>query len=93
MFFELSQTDFTSYADENTPYVEANNIDKVIKILENDSIWLFQWFSDNQIKANKNECLLAINDNEKVSVNIDDIEIENTSSGKLLGIIIDRRNI
>ena len=91
MFFELSQTDFTSYADENTPYVEANNIDKVIKILENDSIWLFQWFSDNQIKANKNECLLAINDNEKVSVNIDDIEIENTSSGKLLGIIIDSK--
>ena len=91
MFFELSQTDFTSYADDNAPYVKANNIDKVIKILENDSIWLFQWFSDNQIKANKNECLLAINDNEKVSVNIDDIEIEKTSSGKLLGIIIDSK--
>ena len=38
MFFELSQTDFTSYADDNAPYVKANNIDKVIKILENDSI-------------------------------------------------------
>ena len=91
MFFGLSQTDFTSYADENTPYVEANNIDKVIKILENDSIWLFQWFSDNQIKANKNDCLLAINNNEKVSMNIDDIKIENTSSEKLLGIIIDSK--
>ena len=91
MFFELSQTDFTSFADDNTPYVEANNINKVIKTLENDSIWLFQWFSDNQIKANKNDCLLAINNNEKVSMNIDDIEIENTSSGKLLGIIIDSK--
>ena len=91
MFFELSQTDFTSYADDNAPYVKANNIDKVIKILENDSIWLFQWFSDNQIKANKNDCLLAINNNEKVSMNIDDIKIENTSSEKLLGIIIDSK--
>ena len=91
MFFELSQTDFTSFADDNTPYVEANNIDKVIKTLENDSIWLFQWFSDNQIKANKNDCLLAINNNEKVSMNIDDIKIENTSSEKLLGIIIDSK--
>ena len=91
MFFELSQTDFTSFADDNTPYVEANNIDKVIKTLENDSIWLFQWFSDNQIKANKNDCLLAINNNEKVSMNIDDIKIENTSSKKLLGIIIDSK--
>ena len=85
MFFELSQTDFTSFADDNTPYVEANNINKVIKTLENDSIWLFQWFSDNQIKANKNDCLLAINNNKKVSMNIDDIKIENTSSEKLLG--------
>ena len=91
MFFELSQTDFTSFADDNTPYVEANNINKVIKTLENDSIWLFQWFSDNQIKANKNDCLLAINNNEKVSMNIDDIKIENTSSEKLLGIIIDSK--
>ena len=91
MFFELSQTDFTNYADDNAPYVKANNIDKVIKILENDSIWLFQWFSDNQIQANKNECLLAINNNEKVSMNRHDIEIENTSSGKLLSIIIDSK--
>ena len=91
MFFELSQTDFTSFAEDNTPYVEANNINKVIKTLENDSIWLFQWFSDNQIKANKNDCLLAINNNEKVSMNIDDIKIENTSSEKLLGIIIDSK--
>ena len=91
MFFELSQTDFTSFADDNTPYVEANNINKVIKTLENDSIWLFQWFSDNQIKANKNDCLLPINNNEKVSMNIDDIKIENTSSEKLLGIIIDSK--
>ena len=91
MFFELSQTDFTSFADDNTPYVEANNINKVIKTLENDSIWLFQWFSDNQIKANKNDCLLAINNNKKVSMNIDDIKIENTSSEKLLGIIIDSK--
>ena len=34
MFFELSQTDFASYADDNTPYAEADNIDEVITILE-----------------------------------------------------------
>ena len=46
MFFELNQTDFASQADDNTPYAEANNITEVI-ILENDSIQLFKWFSDN----------------------------------------------
>ena len=38
MFFVLSQTDFASYADDNTPYVKANNIDEVITVLENDSV-------------------------------------------------------
>ena len=36
MFFVPSHTDFASYSDDNTPYVEANNIDEVITILEND---------------------------------------------------------
>ena len=45
MFFELSETDFANYADDNTPYAEADNIDEVITILENDSIQLFKWFS------------------------------------------------
>ena len=93
MFFELSQTDFASYPDDNTPYAEANNIDEVITILENDSIQLFKWFSDNQMKASKDKCHLVISNNEKVSMKIDNIELENTSSEKLLGIIIESKLI
>ena len=88
MFFVLSQTDFASYPVDNTPYVEANNIDEVIAILENDSIQLFKWFSDNRMKANKDKCHLVISNNEKVSMKIDNIELENTSSKKLFGIAI-----
>ena len=91
MFFELSQTDFASYADDNTPYREADNIDEVITILENDSIQLFKWFSNNQMKAIKDKCNLIISNNEKVSMKIDNIELENTSSEKLLGITIDSK--
>ena len=89
MFFELSETEFASYADDNTPYVEGDNIDEVIKKLENDSIRLFKWFSDNQMKANKDKCHLVTSTNNKVFMKIDDIEIESTSSEKLLGIKID----
>ena len=91
MFFELRQSDFASYADDNTPYVEANNVDEVITILENDSIQLLKWFSDNQVKASKDKYHLFITSDEKVSMKIDNIEIENTSSEKLLGIIIDSK--
>ena len=91
MFFELRQSDFASYADDNTPYVEANNVDEVIAILENDSIQLLKWFSDNLVKASKDKYHLFITSDEKVSMKIDNIEIENTSSEKLLGIIIDSK--
>ena len=64
MFIELSQTDFASYFDGNISYAEVDNIDGVIAILENDSIQLFKWFSDNQMKANKDKCHLVIS-NEK----------------------------
>ena len=80
-FFELSQTNFASYADDNTQYVEGSNIDEVITILENDSVQLFKWFSDNHLKANKDKCHL-ISNSEKVSMKIDNIELENASSEK-----------
>ena len=56
-----------------------------------NSIQLFKWLSDNQMKANKDKCHLVISNNEKVSMKIDNIELENTSSEKLLGIIIDSK--
>ena len=43
------------------------------------------------MKANKDKCHLAISTNEKVPVKIDNIELESTSSEKLLGIIIDSK--
>ena len=56
LFFIMKETDFSSYADDNTPYRTADTIEKVTKLLERDSKTLFKWFSDNQIGANINEC-------------------------------------
>ena len=92
MFFDLSQTDLASYADDNTPYVQANKIDEFITILGNHSIQLFKWFPENQMKANKDKCHLVIScNNKKVSTERDDKELENTSYEKSLGIIIDSK--
>ena len=52
----MCKTDFASYADDYTPYVLEDSIDDVIKSLEDDSINLFKWFPDNQMKANRNKC-------------------------------------
>ena len=60
LFLIKKETSFASYADDNTPYVTAENLDEVIKSLEKDSIKLFQWFSDNQLKANHDKCHLLV---------------------------------
>ena len=52
----MNNTDFASYGDNitNTPHTSGQNIDDVITTLENNSVRLFKWFSNNQEKANKN---------------------------------------
>ena len=47
---------FESYADDNTPYTTENDMEDVIFKLQNSSKILFQWFMDNQMKANPNNC-------------------------------------
>ena len=37
----MKETSFASYADDKTPYVTAENLNEVIKSLEEDSIKLF----------------------------------------------------
>ena len=48
----MGDTDFASYADDNTPYVVGKDINEIIQSLEDGSLKLFQWFKDNQMKAN-----------------------------------------
>ena len=61
-------------------------IDEVIQSLEHDSMMLFQWFSDNQMKANISKCHLLVNKNDEVTIRTEDTKIKNIEYGKLLGI-------
>ena len=40
----MGDIDIANYADDNTPYVTADDIDGVIAFLENASNTLFKWF-------------------------------------------------
>ena len=58
--------------------VTAENLDEVIKSLEKDSIKLFQWFSDNQMKANHDKCHLLVSGKNNVTMNASGFKIKNT---------------
>ena len=92
LFYMVGDTDFASYADDNTLYVSADTVDEVIKRLETASVNLFEWFSDNQMQANQDKCHLIVSENENVSMYIGPFEIKNTNCGKLLGIKVDSRH-
>ena len=79
IFFIMSKTEFTGYADNNTPYTSGQNIYNVIRTLENYSVRLFKWFSDNQMKANKDKCHLPLINKERVTMKIRETEIKSSN--------------
>ena len=58
LLFLVNEIDFASYADDNTPFVSGDRVDDVLNSLENASLRLFDWFSNNQMKANIDKCHL-----------------------------------
>ena len=90
LFFIMKETDFSSYADDNTSRT-ADTIEEVTKLLECDSAMLFKWFSGNQMKAIISNCHLLINKKDEVVINLGETEIKNGDYEKLLGIEVDTK--
>ena len=86
LFFIMEETEIASYADDNTPYVSAENIDELISSLEKASKTLFKWFADNRLKANADICHLLVSGTKKANINTENFCIDNSKSEKLLGV-------
>ena len=87
----MENIDIASYTDDNTPYTTGNSMKEVIQQLENAEETLFQWFSDNQMKANSDKCHFLCNSNSEVSLTIEMQKIRNSKFKKLLGIKLDSK--
>ena len=81
--------DIANYADDNTPYVIADNIDDLIKSFEGVSTALIQWFDNNILKSNADKCHLVISSNESVTLHVGEYDIKNSKCEKLLGVKLD----
>ena len=91
LFFIIEDTNIASYIDDNTPYVSAGNIDRVIESLEEASETLFNWFSDNLMKINTDKCHLLVSTNNTVKMKIGNFDITNSKSEKLIGVKFDHK--
>ena len=82
LFFILYKTDIANYADDNTPYTGSNDVNGLIKSLEEASTELFKWFDDNLMKSNPDKCHLPVSTNYN-AIKIETFLIENTTKEKL----------
>ena len=87
----MNEIDFAGYADDNTAYVVGNNIEDVMINLQNASLTLFQWFYDNQMKANTDICHFICRRDGKVKLIVKNQKIWNSPCEKLLGVRFDSK--
>ena len=91
MFYDISDRDIASYADDNTPYCSSFSLDKVSNKLEPCTNNLFMWFHENHMKASADKCHPLVTTNSAASANIKEFVINNTNEEKLLDIKIDNK--
>ena len=89
LFFIVNSTDNANYADDNTPYAIASDIDSLIASLDEASKSLFTCFDNNLMKSNADKCHLLVNSNEKVTIKLGSHGIANTKREKHLGVHLD----
>ena len=87
----MCETDFASYADNNTHYVSGDSADDIIKSLEDDYINFFKWFLDNQIKGNSSKCHFVTSKQSCMNLKIGNINTENSTCEKLLVVKEDNK--
>ena len=66
----INDRDNANYTNYDTPYIIADNIDYLIKSLEEASTALFQWLDDNLLKSNSDKCYPQLSSNEDVAIHV-----------------------
>ena len=83
--------DTANFADDNTYYTTAKNIDDVIKSLEQVSASLFKWFELNLLKGNAGKCHFLTSTDQEVSLIVDIFIIKISECEKLLQVTFDSK--
>ena len=83
-----------NFADDNTLSAFAENVSKLINILQSESEVITDWFKENQMIVNPDKFQVIIIDKKKgdhtnENVFIDNKQIKTVSSVELLGIQLD----
>ena len=92
LFLLISDTNFSSYAEDNNIYIynSGNSIDDVISSLQESAEKFLRWFSHNQIEENTDKCHLIVS-TKPTEIGVGESQIKNSKCEKLFGIKIDNK--
>ena len=91
LFLIHSDIDIANFADDNTPYLSAKNVEDVIESLGRASVSLFRWFENNLLKGNADKCHFLVSISKEVSLNVNNFKIKSSDYEKLLGVKFDSK--
>ena len=86
LFFTVNDIGIARYADDNIPYMIADNVDDLITSLEQASNGLTEWLKNNFLKSNADKCYLLVSTNDRMSMNVNGFKIDKSDTEKLLGV-------
>ena len=76
LFIMIDNFNIANFADDNTPFVSGDTPLNVITSLENAAEKLFEWFTNNHMKANHEKCHLLISTFTPISIKVKDYIIK-----------------
>ena len=83
MFYFIKETNMANYADDNTLYSVQDNIEHLLRILENETNINMDWFWKNEMKPNDDKCPLIVCNEASVFVNLGNETIVTSDSIEL----------
>ena len=70
LFLIHGDIDIANFADDNTLYFSAKNVEDVIEFLEQDSVSLLWWFENNLLKGNADKCHFLVSTSQEARLNV-----------------------
>ena len=91
LFLMHSDTDIVNFADDDTSYLSAKNVQDVIESQEQTSVSLFRWFENNLLNGNADKCHFLVSASQEINLNVNNFEIKSSDCEKLLGVKFDSK--
>ena len=85
----IDDINVANYADDNTPFVSGDAPLNVITSLENAAEKLFEWFTNNHMKANHDKCHLLRSTFTPIFTKVKDYIIKSSDYEKPLSVTVD----